>query len=394
MNHQIIVSSLFFALSCYVGLRVFQYLPLSRMWKWFFFLVYLICAESFLIHRLAYKAGVLEQVPQWLSLGLSVAQACCIILALLSLAREAVLLAWFTVGRPLFHPVLRNPEEARKLWLGRMHKLSVALCIAAMLITAKGVYNALQVPQVVEVEIYSPNIPPALDGFKIAQLSDLHIGSGFDAPWLLEVVERTNGLEPDVIALTGDMLDGWAMQMKGELAPINDFKAKHAVYVIDGNHEYYVSYGSWLEYMNKISKHKLLRNQGEVLQIGDARLGIAGATDIQGRLNWQAPDLKKAYKAVGSADYKVLLWHRPKDAQLAADAGFDMMLSGHTHGGQFFPGNLLVAIPNRYAIGLYDVDGMDLYVNPGSSLWGRVPLRLVVQSEITLLVLRSGEMPG
>ena len=389
MNHQLIVSSLFFLLACYVGLRVFQYLPIRPSLKWVLFFVCLFCSETFLIHQLADKAGVLEQIPKWLSLGLSAAQACCIVLALLSLAREAVLIIWFTFGRPFFHPVLRDPEKARNLWLGWMQKLSVALCIAAVLITAKGVHNAVQAPRVVEVEIHSPRIPPSLDGFKIAQLSDLHVWSGFDASWLREIVGLVGALDPDMIVITGDTLDGRAMRMQGELAPLGELEAPQGVYVVDGNHEYLGSYESWLEYMNTVSGHTLLRNEGEILRIGEAGLGVAGVTDLEGEQEWEGPDLKKAYEAVKEADYKILLWHRPKEAKLAAEAGFDLMLAGHTHGGQFFPGNLLAAVQSGYASGLYEVDGMALYVNPGSSLWGRVPLRLGVRSEITLFVLRS-----
>lgn len=389
MSHQIIISVLFFILACYLGVRVICYLPVRRGWKWLFFLVCLVASENFLIHRLLYLTGQLAAAPQWFSLGLSVAQAFVIVLALLSLAREAVLVLWFIIGRTFFKPRLSDPARARSLWLKRMGWLSLALCGLAVLITGQGVYNAMQLPRVEAVEIRSPHIPPGLDGFKIAQLSDLHVGSGFDASWLKQVVERTNALKPDLIALTGDMLDGRAMQMQAELAPLNALNAPYGVFVIEGNHEYYTSYGDWLRYMESVSAHTLLRNQGVMLTVDGAKLGIAGARDILSDRKRLPPELDALAAALAGADYKILLWHRPKQAELAARAGFDLMLAGHTHGGQFFPGNLLVAIPNKFANGLYNVDGMALYVNPGSCLWGRVPLRLGVQSEITLFTLRS-----
>lgn len=391
MNQLAITSSLFFILSCYVGIRVFSYLPLKRKWIWLLFFAYLFFAENFLIHRIIYKAGYLDAMPDWASLTMSIGQAACIILALVSGTREILLTIWLTIGRPIFKPVLHDPTEARQKWLKFMHKLSIAMCIIAALVTAKGVYNAIQLPVIKEVEIYSEKLPIQLDNFRIVQISDQHITKGQDVSWIAEVVQTANSLKPDVIVMTGDMLDGKAMQMQKELAPLNELSAPYGVFVISGNHEYYLHYGSWYKYMTKVSKHSLLINSGKIIKINGATLGIAGMPDELGQRNWQGPNINRTYSTIKNADYKILLWHRPKHADQAAEKGFDLQLSGHTHGGQFFPGNLLAAIPNKYAYGLYDVNGMPLYVNPGSMLWGRVPLRLVVQSEITLIILKRKE---
>ncbi len=388
MSHLIIVSVLFFLLTCYVSFRVFQYLPITRKTFWLLVLIYFILVQNFLIHRLIYKAGFLDLVPAWLSLAISVGEAACIVLAILSFTREIILIVWFTLGRPLFRPLLRSPTADRKLWLGRMQKLSLALCFGAVLITIYGVHNASQIPKVKRVEILSANLPAQLDGFTIAQLSDLHIASGFDPSWLESVVARTNALNADMIVLNGDMLDGTAMEMLKELGPLNDLHAPYGVFVITGNHEYYIDFQSWLDYMGTQSKHNLILNGGKVLNVRGVKLGVAGVTDESAGDTWPLPNLKAALASVKGADYKILLRHRPKNALEGAMAGFNLQLSGHTHGGQFFPGNLLVAIPNKYSFGLYNVEGMPLYVNPGSSLWGRIPLRIGIDSEITLLVLK------
>ena len=394
MTHLIIVSVLFLLLTIYVSFRVLQYLPVSRKVFWLLVLLYFVFSQNFLIHAIIYKAGFLDVTPAWFSLGLSAGQAFCIVLSILSVVREGLLVLWFSFGRPFFHPVLRNPAQARNRWLGWMRKLSLTLCLAAAILTAYGLYNALKIPEVKRVEVLSSRLPAQLNGFTIAQLSDLHISSTSDLGWLNEVVEKTNNLHADMIVITGDMLDGNAMQMQKELAPLNDLHAPYGVFVITGNHEYYVSFQSWLDYMRNLSKHTLILNGGKLIDVKGAKLGLGGVSDEAAKGTdppGDLPNLAKALASVQGADYKILLRHRPKTAKEAAKAGFNLQLSGHTHGGQFFPGNLLVAIPNKFSSGLYNVKGMDLYVNSGSSLWGRVPLRIGVESEITLIVLKSAE---
>ena len=394
MTHLIIVSVLFLLLTIYVSFRVLQYLPVSRKVFWLLVLLYFVFSQNFLIHAIIYKAGFLDVTPAWFSLGLSAGQAFCIVLSILSVVREGLLVLWFSFGRPFFHPVLRNPAQARNRWLGWMRKLSLTLCLAAAILTAYGLYNALKIPEVKRVEVLSSRLPAQLNGFTIAQLSDLHISSTSDLGWLNEVVEKTNNLHADMIVITGDMLDGNAMQMQKELAPLNNLHAPYGVFVITGNHEYYVSFQSWLDYMRNLSKHTLILNGGKLIDVKGAKLGLGGVSDEAAKGTdppGDLPNLAKALASVQGADYKILLRHRPKTAKEAAKAGFNLQLSGHTHGGQFFPGNLLVAIPNKFSSGLYNVKGMDLYVNSGSSLWGRVPLRIGVESEITLIVLKSAE---
>ena len=394
MTHLIIVSVLFLLLTIYVSFRVLQYLPVSRKVFWLLVLLYFVFSQNFLIHAIIYKAGFLDVTPAWFSLGLSAGQAFCIVLSILSVVREGLLVLWFSFGRPFFHPVLRNPAQARNRWLGWMRKLSLTLCLGAAILTAYGLYNALKIPEVKRVEVLSSRLPAQLNGFTIAQLSDLHISSTSDLGWLNEVVEKTNNLHADMIVITGDMLDGNAMQMQKELAPLNDLHAPYGVFVITGNHEYYVSFQSWLDYMRNLSKHTLILNGGKLIDVKGAKLGLGGVSDEAAKGTdppGDLPNLAKALASVQGADYKILLRHRPKTAKEAAKAGFNLQLSGHTHGGQFFPGNLLVAIPNKFSSGLYNVKGMDLYVNSGSSLWGRVPLRIGVESEITLIVLKSAE---
>lgn len=385
------ISIMFFILTCYVGWRVIQYLPLRRVWRWLIFALYFLFSQNFLIYILLRSMGLASYIPEAAFFVFGVAQGACIFVALLSIAREIVLLIWFSAGRIFFARPLRNALASRAAWLKRMQIFSVTVCVLSMLLAGFAAYNAMRLPDVRKVSIVEKNLSPALEGFNIAVLADLHIGTGFEGEWLERVVQKTNALRPDVIVIVGDMLDGNAAEMRADLAPLEDLRAKYGVFVVTGNHEYYGNFESWLAHMRASSALRLLLNSGQVLDVNGTKLGLGGASDeVAETLGvGSGPDLGAAYVPIASADYKILLWHRPKQAVKAAAQGFDLQISGHTHGGQFFPGNIFVAIANGYSSGLYQVDELQLYVSPGSGLWGRIPLRLGTAPEITLLKLTS-----
>ncbi len=385
------ISIMFFILTCYVGWRVIQYLPLRRVWRWLILALYFIFSQNFLIYILLRNMGLAHYIPETAFFVFGVAQGACIFVALLSIAREIALLVWFSAGRIFFARPLRNASASRAAWLKGMRVFSVAICILAILLAGFAAYNAMRLPDVRKVSLAEENLPPALEGFNIAVLSDLHIGTGFEGEWLEHVVQKTNALQADLIVIVGDMLDGDAAQMRADLAPLEGLRARYGVFVVTGNHEYYGNFENWLAHMRASSALCLLLNNGQILDVNGAKLGLGGAGDeVAEALGLGGePNLAAAYAPIASADYKILLWHRPRQAARAAAEGFDLQVSGHTHGGQFFPGNIFVRVANGYSSGLYQVENMQLYVSPGSGLWGRIPLRLGTAPEITLLKLTA-----
>lgn len=266
--------------------------------------------------------------------------------------------------------------------------MDAVLLIGSVFVAAFFMWSALRVPRIHELEIPLDTLPPELDGLRIAQLSDLHVGSTFDALWLREVVERTNAMDPDFILITGDLVDGRPAVMGEDMKLLNGLKARHGVLIIVGNHEYYSGVMPWVRTWRRQGLTVLL-NEHRVYDINGARLVIAGVADPNAA---RFPGLVLPDPAAALADapkaFNILMAHQPKDAAQHAALGYNLQLSGHTHGGQYFFMFPLVSWLNKgYRSGLYDVHGMKLYVSPGTGLWGYVPMRVGSPSEITVLTL-------
>jgi hypothetical protein len=196
-----------------------------------------------------------------------------------------------------------------------------------------------------------------------------------------------NGLNPDMVALTGDFVDGSVEHLSSGIEPLRKLSATDGVFFVTGNHEYYSGVGSWCRKMRELGA-KVLLNSHQIIQRGSAKLLVAGVTDYSaGRMVPEhASDPSVALKNAGEHDIKILLAHQPKSSRAARRHAFDLQLSGHTHGGQLFPWNFLVPFVHPFSRGLYRFDQGWVYVNPGTGYWGP-PMRLGVPSEITLLRL-------
>ena len=272
--------------------------------------------------------------------------------------------------------------EPMQLASGYLHS---AVTILFLLLVVR---EALRVPPVREVRMQVPGLPDALNGFRIAQLSDLHIGPTFGKAWLTDVVARTDSLNPDLIVITGDVVDGSPSRLEEDVAPLADLKAKYGVIFAPGNHEYYSGIQQWLPVFQRLGMHVLM-NENTQIRVNGTPFAIAGVTDTAA-LNWglEGPDPEKALSGLSKDITKLMLSHRPSLAPESAKAGASLQLSGHTHGGLILPVTPLIAAFNGgYVSGPYTVDGMPLYVSSGSGLWGGIPLRLFVPSEITLITL-------
>jgi predicted MPP superfamily phosphohydrolase len=258
---------------------------------------------------------------------------------------------------------------------------------AAVLASAAGLAQALAGPRVREVSVAVPDLPPALEGLRVAQISDLHVGLAIRRAQVEEMVRRVLDLKPDLIAVTGDLADGDAARLASEIAPLSRLKAPLGAYFVTGNHEYYWGVNPWLDAVRGLGLRVLL-DESVTLSRGGASLQLAGVCDPQGRY-FEPSHAGELPQADASAGARVLLAHRPDCAPAAAAAGYHLQLSGHTHGGQFFPFNLIVRLAHRHLSGLSREGAMSVYVNTGTGWWGP-PHRFGVPAEITLLKLTRG----
>ncbi len=376
-------------ISAFIGLYVVIRLILPTGMNWFLKLVLslltLACAERLALTDFMY--GTLNAfMPQPVQLVSGFLHSAVFLLFLLVLARDVLLL--------LTWPFRRGGGRQRKIFYGRKEKKAAsglgafALALLALALAGYGMREALRVPVVREVRMQIPGLPEALNGFRIAQLSDLHIGPVFNRQWLADVVARTDSLNPDLIVITGDVVDGPPSRLAEEVAPLADLKARNGVILTLGNHEYYSGVQQWMPVFQKLGL-KVLANENTQIRVKGTPLAIAGVTDAKA-LDWgmEAPDPVKALSGLSNDMIKIMLSHRPSLAPESAKAGASLQLSGHTHGGLVLPLTPLVAAFNGgYVSGMYAVDGMPLYVSNGSGLWGGTPLRLFVPSEITLITL-------
>ncbi|MBO4121789.1 metallophosphoesterase [Cupriavidus gilardii] len=298
-------------------------------------------------------------------------------LLILTVLRELVLLACALAG---WYP------PALPVWS------AVATVALALLISLLGYLNARRVARVVDVEVPIAGLPAALDGFTIAQLSDIHVGPTIKRPYLQRIVDRVHTLDADAIAITGDLVDGKVPELSEHTAPLASLRAPHGVYFVTGNHEYYAGAHAWIDELRRLGLRVLL-NEHVAIERDGARLVLAGVTDFSaGHFDPAHRSDPKAALAGAPSDaaVRVLLAHQPRSAVAAAEAGFDLQLSGHTHGGQFLPWNLFVPMQQPYVAGLHRHGSMWVYVSRGTGYWGP-PKRFGAPSEITRLRLRRAQ---
>jgi predicted MPP superfamily phosphohydrolase len=255
-------------------------------------------------------------------------------------------------------------------------------------VTLAGLVIARRRPRVVHVDIPVTNLPEALHGFSIAQISDVHVGPTIKRGFVEEVVARVNGLKADLIAVTGDLVDGSVQQLSSHTAPLAGLAARHGAYFVTGNHEYYSGERAWTAEIRRLGL-QVLKNEHVVLRHNGASLVLAGVTDLSAHHFDAAEHSDPAaalHGAPADAGARILLAHQPNSATAAARAGFDVQISGHTHGGQFWPWNLFVRFFQPFTGGLYRLKNLWIYVSRGTGYWGP-PNRFGVPSEITRIRL-------
>jgi predicted MPP superfamily phosphohydrolase len=303
-------------------------------------------------------------------------------LLVMTVLRDALLLlaAIAELARPGLVPADLEPITAAAVPL---------LALAASLI---GAFNARRTAGVVTVDVPIAGLPVALHGFTMAQISDIHIGPTIKRAYLQDIVDAVNRLEPDLVAVTGDLVDGSVAELGGHVAPLAGLVSRHGTFFVTGNHEYYSGAPLWVAELRRLGI-TVLMNEHVVLERQGASLVLAGVPDFSAHhfdASHKSDPVAALKGAPADASVRVLLAHQPRTAAAAELAGFDLQLSGHTHGGQFLPWVFFVRLQQPFTAGLHRLGRLWVYVSRGTGYWGP-PKRLGAPSEITRLRLVTAQ---
>ena len=284
---------------------------------------------------------------------------------------------------PVGNKDLKNP--ARRQFL--VNTTNIAVLGATGSLTACGLVEARRIPEIVNVNVSLKNLPPGFNGFRILQITDLHVSMTIRQDYVQGVVDKANGQEPDMIVMTGDLADGRVMDLRSETAPLAALQAKFGKFFVTGNHEYYSGVGSWLAEIERLGFIPLI-NEHRTIRRNGAEIVLAGITDYRASriVPYHASDPEAALAGAPDNMVKIMLAHQPKSVFQAEPTGADLLITGHTHGGQFFPWNYVVSLDQPYVDGLHRYGQTQVYVSRGTGYWGP-PIRIGAPSEITVLRL-------
>ena len=321
--------------------------------------------------REATRGGDLTMVAAFVTMGFLSS------LLVLTLLRD-VALASLWIGSQLNLPI---PVSTFAVWS------ALAVPAAALLMTLWGLINARRTARVVAVDVPIKDLPASLHGFTIAQISDIHVGPTIKGDYLKSIVGAVNRLDADMVAVTGDLVDGSVAQLRSHVAPLAGLTSRHGTYFVTGNHEYYSGVTAWVAELRGLGVNVLL-NEHVVLQHNNGVLVIAGVTDHSGHHFDESHRSDPAASIASAPDdvLRILLAHQPRSAAAALQAGFQLQLSGHTHGGQFWPWNFFVRLQQPFTAGLHRLQTLWVYTSRGTGYWGP-PKRFGAPSEITHLRL-------
>ncbi len=309
-------------------------------------------------------------------------------------------IVWFVVwiSRKIARKVAGNPAPADPSRRQAIARITGGLVGAAVVgEVGYGLTRALGDAEVVDVPVVLKRLPPALDGFTIVQLTDIHVGGTIGREFIQELVDRTNAIGADIVVLTGDFVDGSVDELRDGFAPFAQLEAPHGVFFVTGNHEYYSNAASWIAHITSLGI-RVLRNERVAIERDGATFDLAGIDDYGGRKFYadHGPDLEKAMAGRDPQRAVVMLAHQPRQVHQVAKYDVDLQLSGHTHGGQVWPWHYLVSIQQGGLLaGRYQIGSTQLYVSRGAGYWGP-PVRVAAPPEITKVILRSstGEHRG
>ncbi|EWM45803.1 calcineurin-like phosphoesterase family protein [Bordetella holmesii 70147] len=318
------------------------------------------------------------EIPRLAIMGLGTVFGALMLLAAALLIKDVIGLGQWLLTRQA--GIWRRPPGA---W-------THALALVCLVLAGIGVWQGTRQPALRQMDVAIAGLAPEFEGYRIAHLTDLHTSSLLRGPWLAEVVARTNAAQPDLIVISGDLVDGTPQARAQDYPAFGHLRAADGVFGVTGNHDYYQGYPQWLDVFGQQGIHMLM-NTHVVLRRGQGELVLAGVTDqIAPTRDAAGPDVAQALAGRPRGAAVVLLDHRPGAARANRAAGADLQLSGHTHGGHILGMDRIVARFNGgFVSGRYDVDGGQLYVSNGAGLWPGFPLRLGRPSEITVMTLRA-----
>lgn len=365
----------------YIFVRLIRPLPL----RWWFKLSYagiaLLATQVHLIQRFLVGGMAAPELPGWIVMSMGWGFASMMILVCSLILRDLLLALSYTINKG---------ERIRRAILSPLN--SSFMLMFSTFICAVGVWRAVSFPTVTYTELEFDKLPPAFDGYRIVHLTDLHTSRLLPESWLEEVLRVASFLNPDLILITGDLIDGTPERRHRDIRSLKSLSAQDGVWASLGNHEYYSGLDDWLKAFKDISLPVLI-NENIRLVRGTDEIVLAAISDsVAARYGKEMPDIDKALANTSKEDMIILMSHRPIDTKKHANKGVSLQLSGHTHGGQIFGLNLLTKLANQgYLKGLYRIGDMYLYLNRGAGLWGGLPVRIGVESEIAEITLRSAK---
>jgi predicted MPP superfamily phosphohydrolase len=374
-----------------------------RPWAFLVFLTLLLgvlgSAHDYFLQRLVRDTSLPEPWATWLTLGI---------------VSGGLLIVAHPIGERSIGPkVGRILGWPAYLWLGTSFYLLLGLGVTDLALAAAdlggqgiartrasylgallfgtlayGASSALRLPAVKDVEVRIEGWPAALDGYRIVQISDIHIGSLIGGRFARRLVRRCNALDADLLAITGDLVDGSVRHLGDHVRPFGELRARDGVYFVTGNHDYYSGAERWVAHLQELGI-RVLRNRRIVIERDTARFALAGVDDLSSaRLDAKGGhDLDAALRDWDPALPLVLLAHHPASFEQAQPRGVHLQLSGHTHGGQIWPFRFFVRLQTRYLAGLYRRGRSQLYVSRGTGYWGP-PLRVLEPAEVTRISIR------
>ncbi len=353
--------------------------PWSRVGGWLFVVLGLLTPLGMIVGRL-FDRPVAKVVAAVVYVWMGLAILLFFVLVASEVVRAGIRIGALMTSGPL--------DPARRTFLSR--SIAGAAALAGVVLAGVGMASALGKVALAKVTVPLRRLPEALSGFRVVQVSDLHIGPTLGRGWLAQVVAEINATDPDLVVITGDLVDGRVADLRAEVAPLADLRARHGVFFVTGNHEYYSGVDEWLDELRRLGVRPL---RNERVSIGEG----ADSFDLAGVDDWRAhtygaghgADLARAVAGRDERRELLLLAHQPKQIDEAEKHGVGLQLSGHTHGGQIFPWGYAVRLDQPYVAGLSRQGDTHIYVSRGTGFWGP-PMRVGAPPEISVLSLVRG----
>ena len=395
LSFVLIVTSVIVLAYLYIGYRFVNYFNLSVKLNssiWILILILVLFPIISAILKVIGITGFIPDIMNWIGF---VFWGFISLLLILMLVRDSGILLYKGIDKISSKIISKNSIELKASENIDMEKResikfisNVFILLLASSSTGYGVYNVLRYPSLKKIKIKTKKLKGIKKPLKITQFSDLHVSSTIGKKYVEKVVELINSTDPDIIVFTGDLADGSVRDLRGKCLPLKNLKCKYGLYLVTGNHEYYSGIEDWEPFIKNELSFTILNNENVSIQLEEKfNIILAGVPDYKANSVYPRHNSNpaKAIEGVTDNPLKILLAHQPKSVFDAAKAGYDIQLSGHTHGGQYFPLNMLVKIDQPYNIGLHKHnDNMQIYVNSGTGYWGP-PLRIGTESEISVI---------